>query len=122
MRHAPRGGKGSADSHLGDLGVRLTAATLRIEAPPDEVYMPALPPALPSRPCIPPPPAPARPPAMAQPTPVDVNSIRIIPEIDAKRRRTLVLCFDGTGDQFDADVSICRLYAHICSPDTVFSR
>ena len=46
-----------------------------------------------------------RAPAMAQPAPVDVNSIPIIPEIDEKRRRTLVLCFDGTGDQFDADVS-----------------
>ena len=29
---------------------------------------------------------------------------KIIPPPDPTRRRTLVLCFDGTGDQFDADV------------------
>ena len=27
--------------------------------------------------------------------------------LQTKRPRTLVLCFDGTGDQFDDDVSVC---------------
>lgn len=37
----------------------------------------------------------------------------IIPLADNKRGRTLVLCFDGTGDQFDADVSrlsLCSVF------------
>ncbi|KAK1231613.1 hypothetical protein PQX77_005258 [Marasmius sp. AFHP31] len=29
----------------------------------------------------------------------------VIPEVDEHRHRTLVLCFDGTGDQFDDDNS-----------------
>ena len=38
---------------------------------------------------------------------MDINSIPIIPpENHETRQRTLVLCFDGTGDQFDADVRI----------------
>ena len=28
----------------------------------------------------------------------------VIPPTNIKRQRTLVLCFDGTGDQFDNDV------------------
>ena len=36
---------------------------------------------------------------------VDVSKLPIIPELAPTRARTLVLCFDGTGDQFDADVS-----------------
>lgn len=32
--------------------------------------------------------------------------------------RTLVLCFDGTGDQFDADV--CPFYVSSCLADPLF--
>src|SRR5882762_2599318 len=37
------------------------------------------------------------------------NFDEIIPHPDEVPHRNLVLCFDGTGDQFDADVSIFRL-------------
>ena len=33
----------------------------------------------------------------------------IIPDPDQVHHRNLVLCFDGTGDQFDADVCVCSL-------------
>jgi hypothetical protein len=33
----------------------------------------------------------------------------IIPHANEVHHRNLILCFDGTGDQFDADVNICRL-------------
>lgn len=29
---------------------------------------------------------------------------KVIPPCELPNRRTMVLCFDGTGDQFDADV------------------
>ena len=37
-------------------------------------------------------------------TPLDWD---VIPPTSERRRRTLVLCFDGTGDQFDTDVCVC---------------
>lgn len=37
-----------------------------------------------------------------------------LPHPNSKRARTLVLCFDGTGDQFDSDVSF-RLRSHVIS-------
>jgi hypothetical protein len=38
----------------------------------------------------------------------------IIPHPDEVHHRNLILCFDGTGDQFDADVRDCRLTEYTC--------
>jgi hypothetical protein len=38
----------------------------------------------------------------------------IIPHPDEVHHRNLILCFDGTGDQFDADVRSCRLTVCTC--------
>lgn len=45
-------------------------------------------------------------PPPAFPETVDPPLPKIIPPTEPDRRRTIVLCFDGTGDQFDADVRI----------------
>ena len=45
----------------------------------------------------------------------------VIPSHDDARARTLILCFDGTGDQFDADVRTFMLSrsAHVLRADSV---
>ena len=45
----------------------------------------------------------------------------VIPSHDEGRARTLVLCFDGTGDQFGADVRafMLSLSAHVLLADPV---
>ena len=47
-----------------------------------------------------------------------------IPPNDDARARTLILCFDGTGDQFDADVRALMLspLAHVPRADQVLFR
>lgn len=44
----------------------------------------------------------------------------VIPPVHT--HRTLVLCFDGTGDQFDADVSLPRDTSIASSDDTLFTE
>ena len=45
----------------------------------------------------------------------------VIPSHDDARARTLILCFDGTGDQFDADVRayMLSLSARVLRVDSV---
>ena len=44
----------------------------------------------------------------------------VIPPSHDPDTRTIVLCFDGTGDQFDADV--CAMYLFTMSPSSTESR
>jgi hypothetical protein len=48
----------------------------------------------------------------------------VIPSDNDARARTLVLCFDGTGDQFNMDVRAYRLSSssHVLPADQVLSR
>ncbi|KIP04112.1 hypothetical protein PHLGIDRAFT_110018 [Phlebiopsis gigantea 11061_1 CR5-6] len=55
---------------------------------------------------------------MAAPQPTSTDLPPIIPPPHPDRRRTLVLCFDGTGDQFDADNSnVIQLFTMLQKDD-----
>ncbi|CAE7128369.1 unnamed protein product [Rhizoctonia solani] len=59
-----------------------------------------------------------RPKHPVRPHPVPKTSFpQVIPPEDSKRSRTLVLCFDGTGDQYDQDNSNIVQFIHLLSKD-----